>query len=309
MANNDSNNNVEILAKSEIFRDLPGEVLAEIGKAVRLQIVPPHSMIFKEGDPGDGLYIIRSGKVRVFRRDESGMELVLAIQGPGEAFGEIALLSGEARSACVEVLDEAELLVLSRDDFDRILREFPATSKFFFREMRRRLLSDEQRLEVEVRDAYQASRISWFDSIVVLGVSVVLAIFFNYSNPNGVPVFPTAPSGSDISVISPPAAKEDVQRDNALILDAMPENFYQKRHIQGAVNMPLSLFDIVYAMTFADEDKERKIIVYGNTISRPYDVELADKLLLRGYKSVSILKGGLDAWEAEGYPVAEKAKQ
>jgi rhodanese-related sulfurtransferase len=309
MAKTDSNKNVEILAKSEIFRDLPGEVLAEIGKSVRLQIVPPHRMIFKEGDPGDSLYIIRSGKVRVFRRDESGMELVLAIQGPGEAFGEIALLSGEARSACVEVLDEAELLVLSKDDFDRILREFPATSKFFFREMRRRFLNDEQLLEGEVRDAYQASRISWFDFIVVLGVSVVLAMFFNYSNPNGVPVFPTIPTNSNISVITPSAAKEDVQRDNALILDAMPENFYQKRHIQGAVNMPLSLFDIVYAMTFADEDKERKIIVYGNTISRPYDVELADKLLLRGYKSVSILKGGLDAWEAEGYPVAEKAKQ
>jgi rhodanese-related sulfurtransferase len=73
--------------------------------------------------------------------------------------------------------------------------------------------------------------------------------------------------------------------------------------------MPLALFDIVYAMTFADEDKERKIIVYGNTISRPYDVELAEKLLLRGFDKVSILEGGLDAWDAKGYPVAEQAKK
>jgi rhodanese-related sulfurtransferase len=309
MAETNSDSNVDVLARSEIFRDLPGEVLVEIGRVLRLEVVPSHSIVFEEGDPGECLYIISSGKVRVFKRDESGMELVLAILGPGEAFGEIALLSGEARSACVEVLDEARLLVLSREDFDRILRDFPTTSKVFFREMRRRLLTDEQRLEVEVRDAYQASRLSWFDFVVVLGVSVILAMFFNYSNPNGVPVFPAAPGGANISVITPMAAKEEVQQENALILDAMPENFYQKRHIQGAVNMPLSLFDIVYAMTLADEDKERKIILYGKTISRPYDAELAEKLLLRGYKRVSILKGGLDAWEAEGYPVVEKAKQ
>jgi rhodanese-related sulfurtransferase len=305
----DDDNSVEVLARSGVFRDLPGEVLAEIAKAVRLRIVPPHSIIFKEGDPGDSLYIISSGKVRVFRRDETGMEIDLAIQGPGEAFGEIALLSGEPRSACVQVLDEAHLLVLSKEDFDRILREFPATSRVFFREMRGRLLRDEQRIEVEVREAYRASRVSWFDFVVVLGLSVLLALIFNSSNPNGVPFLPTFQSNSNISVISPAAAIKDVQLGNALILDAMPENFYQKRHIEGAVNMPLALFDIVYAMTFADENKERKIIVYGNTISRPYDVELADKLLLRGFDKVSILDGGLDAWEAKGYPVVEQAKK
>lgn len=309
MTLSDSDNKVEVLARSGIFRDLPGEVLAEIGKAVRLEVVPPQTIIFKEGDPGDSLYIISSGKARIFRSDATGMEIDLAIQGPGEAFGEIALLSGEPRSACVQVLDETHLLVLSKEDFDRILREFPVTSRVFFREMRRRLIKDEERLEMEVREAYRASRVSWFDFVAVLGVSVLLAVIFNFSNPNGVPFFPAFPSNSNISVISPAAAMKDLQLGDALIVDAMPENFYQKRHIQGAVNMPLALFDIVYAMTFADENKERKIIVYGNTISRPYDVELADRLLLRGFDRLSILEGGLDAWAAKGYPIAEQAKK
>jgi|WetSurMetagenome_2_1015567.scaffolds.fasta_scaffold00537_3 rhodanese-related sulfurtransferase len=308
MTATDNDNNVDVLARSGIFRDLPGEVLAEIAKAVRPQMVPPQTLIFGEGDPGDSLYIICSGRVRVFRSDESGLEIDLAVQGPGEAFGEISLLSGEPRSACVQVLEETHLLVLSKDDFDRILRKFPATSRVFFREMRRRLLRDEERLEGEVRESYKASRVSWFDFVVVLGVSVLLAMIFNSSNPNGIPILPAPPS-STIPVISAAAAMKDVQLGNALILDAMPENFYQKRHIQGSVNMPLALFDIVYAMTFSDENKERKIIVYGSTMSRPYDLELADKLLLRGFDQVSILEGGVDAWEAQGYPVTEQVKK
>ena len=82
-----------------------------------------------------------------------------------------------------------------------------------------------------------------------------------------------------------------------------------KRHIKGAVNFPLALFDIVYMMTFAKEDKGKKIIVYGGTISKLYDLELADKLLLRGYEQVRILEGGLTAWEEKGYPVEEKVKE
>jgi 3-mercaptopyruvate sulfurtransferase SseA len=62
-------------------------------------------------------------------------------------------------------------------------------------------------------------------------------------------------------------------------------------------------------MTFAKENKEKKIIVYGGTISKLYDWELADKLLLRGYEQVRILEGGLAAWEGKGYPVDEKGKQ
>ena len=62
-------------------------------------------------------------------------------------------------------------------------------------------------------------------------------------------------------------------------------------------------------MTFAKENKEKKIIVYGGTVSKLYDRELADKLLLRGHEQVRILEGGLAAWEAKGYPVEEKGKK
>jgi rhodanese-related sulfurtransferase len=302
----EDNSRAEILVRSAIFRELPKAALDAVTQVAQSLVMPSQAVIFREGDPGDCLYIIGSGRVRVFRRDDKGMDIDLSLLGPGEAFGEMALLTDEPRSASVEVLEEAHLMMLSKDDFDRILRDFPDTAKIFFKKMRLLLLQDEKRLEVEAREAYKASRVSWFDFVVVIGISMVLAMIFNYSNPNGVPLFPEFPESSRIPVISPAAAMEEAQRGEALILDAMPDNFYQKRHIRGAVNMPLALFDIVYLMTFPKEDKEREIIVYGGTISKPYDLELANKLLLRGYRKVKILEGGVAAWEEKGYPIVEK---
>ena len=140
----------------------------------------------------------------------------------------------------------------------------------------------------------------------MVGVSILLAITFNISNPYGIPLIPERPDSESIPLISAAAAMEDYRQGQTLIVDAMPNNFYQKRHVKGAVNMPMALFDIVYLMNFSEEDKARKIVVYGNTISRPYDLEIAGKLLLRGYSDVKVMDGGLKAWEADGYPVEEQ---
>jgi rhodanese-related sulfurtransferase len=201
------------------------------------------------------------------------------------------------------------LMILSKDQFDRVLRDFPDIAKMFVKEMRRWLLRDDERLEREARKAYKASRMSWVDFFLVIAISIVLAVIFNTTNPNGIPFFPEFPDRNSIPLVSPSAAMEEIQHGETLIVDAMPANFYQQRHIVGAVNIPLGLFDIVYLMTFAEEDKARKIVVYGETISKSYDLEVADKLLLRGYKNVKILEGGLTAWESKGYPVEAKAKK
>ena len=237
------------------------------------------------------------------------MEVNLSIQGPGDTFGEMALLTGEPMSADIEALEETHLMVLSKGQFDRILRDFPAISKVFVKEMKRWLLRDDERLDAAALKAYKASRMSWVDFFLVIAISIVLAVLFNTTNPNGIPLFPEFPDRSSIPGISPSAAMEEIKHGETLILDAMPINFYQQRHIEGAVNIPLGVFDIVYLMSFAEEDKEKKIVVYGETASKSYDLEIADKLLLRGYRNVRILEGGLTAWEAMGYPVAEKAKK
>ena len=72
--------------------------------------------------------------------------------------------------------------------------------------------------------------------------------------------------------------------------------------------MPLSLFDILYEVTLGEEEKGKKVIVYGGTISKLYDLDLANMLILRGHKEVRVLQGGMAAWEKAGYPV-EKGKK
>jgi CRP-like cAMP-binding protein/rhodanese-related sulfurtransferase len=305
----ENDNKLNILMKSPVFRDLPKEALNAITRAVQDLAVPKHTIISKEGDPGASLYIISSGRVRIFGRNAKGVEVDLSIQGPGDTFGEMALLTGEPMSADVEVLEDSHLMILPKNQFDRILRDFPDISKTFIKEMKRWLLRDDERHEMEAREAYKASRMSWVDFFLIIVISIVLAVIFNTTNPNGIPLFPQFTDGSSIPRVSPSAAMEEIQHGETLILDAMPTNFYQQRHIEGAVNIPLGLFDIVYLMTFAEEDNAKKIVVYGGTISEPYDLEVANKLILRGYRNVRILEGGLTAWEGGGYPVEEKAKE
>jgi len=295
--------NREILLRSPVFRDLPAARIDEIARAVQVRVAPPNSLIFKEGDLADSFYIVSSGKVRIFVKHEKGIERELAVLGPGESFGEVALLTGEARTANAQALSETCLMVLLKDDFDHLLRDFPELSKRFMKDMRSWLIRDQEFIDEEADAVLKASRLSWYDFLLIIGVSVLLALSFNHSNPNGIPLIPAVSDKDSIPVISASAAMEQSRQGKALVVDAMPQNFYQKRHIKGAVNMPMALFDIVYLMNFSEENKEKEILVYGSTISKPYDFEIASKFLLLGYTDVKVMAGGLSAWETMGYPV------
>jgi rhodanese-related sulfurtransferase len=294
---------------SSVFRALPQQKRDEITRALKTRVVAPGTTIVRQGDPGDSFYIVHSGKIRVFRRDKDGMETDLSILGPGDSFGEMALLTGEPRSANAETLEETRLTVLSKDEFDRILKDYPDLSLAFVKQMSRWLVRDEKLIEKEAQQAYRAPRLAWFDFPLLIGVSLVLAIVFNQSNPNGIPLFPKFPDRKSFAAVSPMTAMEEQKNGEAIIVDAGPANFYEQKHIKGSVSLPLSVFDILYMMTLAGENKEKKIIIYGGTISKPYDLELASKLALRGHKNVSVLEGGLSAWEEKGYPIEEQKKE
>jgi CRP/FNR family cyclic AMP-dependent transcriptional regulator len=77
---------------------------------------PKQAMIVSEGDESDSLYLIVSGRVKIYLADEHGKELILAIKGPGQYFGEM-VLDGEARSASVMTLEPSQFAIVSRADF------------------------------------------------------------------------------------------------------------------------------------------------------------------------------------------------
>jgi CRP-like cAMP-binding protein/rhodanese-related sulfurtransferase len=305
---NDSESDKRKSAGSRIFSQLPKEKRDEIIRAMENHSVAPGTIIFRQGDPGDRYYIIQSGKVKVFREDADGLETELSMLGAGESFGEMALLIGEARSASVKAVEETHLMVLSKEQFNHILEDSPAISLAFVKQLSAWLMRDDKIIAAEVQQQRQARRATWLDFLLVIGVSVILAIMFNKANPNGLPLFPEFPDRKAIPEISAVRAIEETKRGEALILDAEPANYYEKKHIPGAINMPLPLFDILYMMTFKGAEKGKKVIVYGGTISKLYDLELANKLILRGHKDVRVLQGGMEAWEKKGYPV-EKGKK
>jgi len=291
------------LSETAVFRDMPADMLDKISTVVEDRVLPARSLVFKRGDPGESFWVILAGKVRVFRSDDQGVEITLSELGPGQSFGEVALLTGEARSASVETLEETQALVLTKEQFQQVLKSHPEVSLTFIKQLSGWLKRDEQALETEARRMATPPRMSWFDFVLLIGVSVLFAIVFNQSNPNSIPLFQKLPSKDAIPSITLSAALEEYKQDNSVFVDAMPATFFDKRHIKGAVNMPLALFDIVYLMTFDEEDKTKKIIVYGRTISKLFDLEVANKLVLRGYKNTRVLEGALSDWEKKGYPV------
>ena len=134
----------------KIFEELPQDKWDELTRAVEHRVVAPRTIIFRQGDSGDGFYVIRSGKVRVFRRDSDGFETELSVLGAGESFGEMALVTGEARSANVEAMEETHLMVLSKEQFERILRDFPDISLTFVKQMSGWLMRADRTIEAEM---------------------------------------------------------------------------------------------------------------------------------------------------------------
>jgi signal transduction histidine kinase len=145
------NATVHRLSESPFFTDIPKERLPDIARIAQEKVVPPNTIIFQEGDPGDSFYIINSGKVRVFKKSREDIETDLAHLESGESFGEIALLTGEPRSGSVETLEETHLTVIAKDKFDQLLRDYPHVLFTFFKQLSGWLIRDDLRLEKEIQ--------------------------------------------------------------------------------------------------------------------------------------------------------------
>lgn len=121
--------NPNTILDAPIFAGLAGEVRLRIGSLVRRRRLAGGETLFQKGDPGEGLYAIVSGAVRIITSHEDGRELAFNLLGPGDVFGEIALIDGLARTADAIAVHETELDTLSRADFDRLLSEDPVLAR------------------------------------------------------------------------------------------------------------------------------------------------------------------------------------
>jgi CRP-like cAMP-binding protein len=117
------------LVKSPLLRDLSQEALGRLAAAARRRLYKRGEVIFHEGDPGEALLVLESGRVKVFTYADSGDETLLAILGPGECFGELALIDGEPRSATIQAIEPVEAVSVGRAAFLQLVREHPPTAE------------------------------------------------------------------------------------------------------------------------------------------------------------------------------------
>ena len=116
-----SSDTVELLKKVDLFAGLKPEGIALISKVATEETHAVGTKIFQHGDAGDKLYLILDGRVRI-SRDVPGMgEEALAVLGPGQVFGEMALLDEAPRSADARAHERCRLLVITKDAFEDLL--------------------------------------------------------------------------------------------------------------------------------------------------------------------------------------------
>ena len=129
----------QFLATVPILSGLDTADLERFGELTREKTYPKGSVILFEDDPGDSLFIVRTGRVKVVLIGEDGREVILGVLGVGEHFGELALIDDQPRSAHVIAMEDSTLFVLRRDEFRRHVEANPKIAWSLLTALSRRL--------------------------------------------------------------------------------------------------------------------------------------------------------------------------
>ena len=130
---------IEVLRKVPLFAGLGENDLAAFAELTRERSYPKGSVIVFEDDPGDALYLVAAGQVKVVIIAEDGREVILSVLGEGSFFGEMAVIDDEPRSAHVIAMEDSVVLALRREDFRARLRASPEVGIALLKELSRRL--------------------------------------------------------------------------------------------------------------------------------------------------------------------------
>ena len=123
-----------------LFENLPEPELRHVVAAARRRVFRRNEVVFHGGDPADTLHLIARGRFASKVTTQFGDMITVAVQGPGEAFGELALVeTGASRSTSVVALEPGETYAVGREDFSRLRRQYPAVNDVLVRLLAQRL--------------------------------------------------------------------------------------------------------------------------------------------------------------------------
>jgi len=115
----------DLLRRVSLFAALDASALTGLAGHLRRRTFRHGTMLFHKDQAGDSLYVIETGRVRLFVPAEGGEEMTVDIAGPGEVFGELALLDGQPRSASAEAVEDTVAHTLDRETFQQALASVP----------------------------------------------------------------------------------------------------------------------------------------------------------------------------------------
>lgn len=138
----------DFIEKNPLFAGLNEAERQILMNVARKKIYAKNTIILSEGDNTDSLYMVCKGQVKVSIVDEYGKEVILALLGPGEYFGEMtAMADGAARSACVVTREACEVMVLQKDDFRKVVKDNPDVVIALLRKSMERLREANKKIE------------------------------------------------------------------------------------------------------------------------------------------------------------------
>jgi CRP/FNR family transcriptional regulator, cyclic AMP receptor protein len=127
------------LADSKLLRELSDEDAETFRPYTHVVLLPRGGRLFSEGDLGDCLYLVISGKIKLTRTAPDGRETLVSVQGPGEMFGELAMFDPTYRTSTAVAVTDARLAEIDHDDLRQVLTTRPAVSLLLLKVLAQRL--------------------------------------------------------------------------------------------------------------------------------------------------------------------------
>ncbi len=160
-----------ILNSINIFSELTDEECKSLQKFFKPRNYLKNSMIILEEEYGDLVFVVQKGTIKITRVNDEGKEVILALLGPGEIFGELAILDGEARSANALAQENCQLLAINKGDFLEILKNNFSVSFNLMCELAKRLRKSDQQIEaLSLSDAEHRIGVSLLNLAEDMGV-------------------------------------------------------------------------------------------------------------------------------------------
>lgn len=206
----------DLLKEIDLFAFLEGDEREVLAGMVDSERLAAGTILFRAGDPGESMYVVKSGAVELSVKDNVGQKIVLSQPGPGDVFGELALLDGGARTATAIATEDSEFIVLDREDLVHLFKRRPEAALHVLAAMGKMTRTADALLRTRVsRNANEeiaekltvvekiADWIAWFSgSMPFLGLNVLWFGTWIFLNTSGVAQFDPFPFGLLTMIVS-----------------------------------------------------------------------------------------------------------